>query len=179
MSEPEAAAVHFAAGERVDEGGIVAVYDLGGGTFDAAVLRRVGDRFVTMGDPQGIERLGGIDFDEAVMSHVRATVGDVLSQLDGNDPVVRSGMVRLRADCIAAKEALSDDSEAVIPVMLPGLQTQVRLTRPEFEGMIRPVLRETVDMLARAIQLAGVTPTISARWSSPAGHPAFRWWRRW
>ena len=158
VTEPEAAAVHFAAGERVDEGGIVAVYDLGGGTFDAAVMRRVGDRFVTMGEPQGIERLGGIDFDEAVMSHVRATVGDALTQLDGNDPVVRSGMIRLRGDCIAAKEALSDDSEAVIPVMLPGLQTQVRLTRPEFENMIRPVLRETVDMLRRALQLAGLTP---------------------
>jgi molecular chaperone DnaK len=157
VTEPEAAAVHFAAGERVDEGGIVAVYDLGGGTFDAAVMRRVGDRFVTMGEPQGIERLGGIDFDEAVMSHVRASVGDALTQLDGDDPVVRSGMIRLRGDCIAAKEALSDDSEAVIPVMLPGLQTQVRITRPEFENMIRPVLRETVDMLRRAIQLAGVT----------------------
>ena len=158
VSEPTAAAVHFAAGERVDEGGIVAVYDLGGGTFDAAVLRRVGDRFVTMGEPQGIERLGGIDFDESVLSHVRATVGPALAALDGSDPVVRSGMIRLRDDCIAAKEALSADSEAVIPVMLPGLQTTVRITRPEFENMIRPVLRETVEMLRRAIQVAGVTP---------------------
>ena len=157
VSEPEAAAVHFAAGERVEEGGIVAVYDLGGGTFDAAVLRRVGDRFVTMGEPQGIERLGGIDFDESVMSHVRTTVGPALAALDGADPVVRSGMIRLREDCIAAKEALSADSEAVIPVMLPGLQTQVRLTRPEFENMIRPVLRETVEMLRRAVQVAGIT----------------------
>ena len=157
VSEPEAAAVHFAAGERVEEGGIIAVYDLGGGTFDAAVLRRVGDRFVTMGEPQGIERLGGIDFDESVMSHVRTTVGPALAALDGTDPVVRSGMIRLREDCIAAKEALSADSEAVIPVMLPGLQTQVRLTRPEFENMIRPVLRETVEMLRRAIQVAGIT----------------------
>jgi actin-like ATPase involved in cell morphogenesis len=159
VTEPEAAAVHFAAGERVDEGGVVAVYDLGGGTFDAAVLRREGDRFVTMGQPQGIERLGGIDFDEAVLSHVRATLGDAITNLDGSDPVVRSGMVRLRDDCISAKEALSDDSEAVIPVMLPGVQTQVRITRPEFEAMIRPVLRETVAMLQRALELASVTPT--------------------
>src|SRR5262245_41623117 len=158
VTEPEAAAVHFAAGERVDEGGVVAVYDLGGGTVDAAVLRREGDRFVTMGQPQGIERLGGIDFDEAVMSHVRATLGDAIASLDGSDPVVRSGVIRLRADCIAAKEALSDDSEAVIPVMLPGVQTQVRITRPEFEAMIRPVLREAVSRLKRALVFAGVTP---------------------
>ena len=40
VTEPEAAAVHFAMGERMDEGDVIAVYDLGGGTFDAAVLRR-------------------------------------------------------------------------------------------------------------------------------------------
>lgn len=158
VSEPEAAAVHFAAGERVDEGGVVAVYDLGGGTFDAAVLRRVDGRFATLGEPQGIERLGGIDFDEAVFSHVRQTLGAGLTSLDLDDPSVRSSVVRLREECIAAKEALSDDSEAIVPVMLPGLQTSVRITRPEFEQMIRPVLRETVTMLQRAIQLAGVTP---------------------
>ncbi|WP_117000153.1 Hsp70 family protein [Desertimonas flava] len=157
VSEPEAAAVHFAAGERVDEGGVVAVYDLGGGTFDAAVLRRVDGRFVTLGEPQGIERLGGIDFDEAVFSHVRQTLGAGLTSLDLDDPSVRASVVRLREECVAAKEALSDDSEAIVPVMLPGLQTSVRITRPEFEQMIRPVLRETVTMLQRAIQLAGVT----------------------
>jgi molecular chaperone DnaK len=157
VTEPEAAAVHFAAGERVDEGGVVAVYDLGGGTFDAAVLRRTATGFVTLGEPQGIERLGGIDFDESVMSHVRTTLGDALTGLDQNDPAVRAAMVRLREECVAAKEALSEDSEAVIPVMAPGLQTQVRLTRPEFEAMIRPVLRETVETLNRALRSAGVT----------------------
>jgi actin-like ATPase involved in cell morphogenesis len=157
VTEPEAAAVHFAAGERVDEGGVVAVYDLGGGTFDAAVLRRTATGFVTLGEPQGIERLGGIDFDESVMSHVRATLGDALTSLDQNDPAVRAAMLRLREECVAAKEALSEDSEAVIAVMAPGLQTQVRLTRPEFESMIRPVLRETVETLNRALQSAGVT----------------------
>jgi molecular chaperone DnaK len=157
VTEPEAAAVHFAAGERVDEGGVVAVYDLGGGTFDAAVLRRTATGFVTLGEPQGIERLGGIDFDESVMSHVRATLGDALTGLDPNDPAVRAAMVRLREECVAAKEALSEDSEAVIHVMAPGLQTQVRLTRPEFETMIRPVLRETVETLNRALRSAGVT----------------------
>lgn len=158
VSEPEAAAVHFASGERVDEGGIVAIYDLGGGTFDAAVLRRTADGFTTLGQPQGIERLGGIDFDEAVMSHIRATLGAAVSTLDVSDPAVRSGLVRLRADCIAAKEALSDDSETTIPVLLPALQTQVRLTRLEFEEMIRPPLRETITMLGRALESAGVQP---------------------
>ncbi len=171
--------MRFAAGERVDEEGVVAVYDLGGGTFDAAVMRRVGDSFVTLGQPQGIERLGGIDFDESVLSHVRATIGDAFASMDPDDPTVRAALVRLRADCVAAKEALSADAEAVISVLLPGVQTQVRLTRPEFESMIRPVLGETVAMLKRAIQLAGVTAADLTRSSSPVGRHASRWLPRW
>ena len=54
-------------------GDVIAVYDLGGGTFDAAVLRKHGGRLRDARRPQGIERLGGIDFDEAVFSHVRGT----------------------------------------------------------------------------------------------------------
>jgi len=157
VTEPEAAAVHFAAGERLQLGDLVAVYDLGGGTFDAAVLRRTEDGFETLGEPQGIERLGGIDFDEAVFSHVRGVLGEALEGLDHNDPAVRSAMARLREECVSAKEALSDDSETSIPVMLPGLQTQVRLTRTELEDAVRPALRETVASLRRAIETAGMT----------------------
>ena len=52
-------------------GEVVAVYDLGGGTFDAAVLRRPATGLrASSGEPEGIERLGGIDFDEAVFEHV-------------------------------------------------------------------------------------------------------------
>ena len=47
------------------------MYDLGGGTFDAAVLRRRADGgFESLGRTEGIERLGGIDVDEAVFGHV-------------------------------------------------------------------------------------------------------------
>ena len=158
VTEPEAAAVHFAMGERMDEGDVIAVYDLGGGTFDAAVLRRTGDGFETLAEPQGIERLGGIDFDEAVFSHVRSVVGDAISGLDGSDPTARAALNRLKEECAAAKEALSDDSETSIPVLLPGLQTQVRMTRAELEDAIRPALRETVDSLRRALDAANVTP---------------------
>ncbi len=62
-SEPEAAALQHATARRIGPGETVAVYDLGGGTFDAAVLRRDGDRFVLLGEPEGIEQLGGSDYD--------------------------------------------------------------------------------------------------------------------
>ena len=66
ISEPEAAAIHYAAGQRIDADQVVAVYDLGGGTFDAALLRRLPSR--TDGRPSFsmIGRPGGIDTDSAV-----------------------------------------------------------------------------------------------------------------
>ncbi|BFU44271.1 Hsp70 family protein [Krasilnikovia sp. MM14-A1004] len=154
-TEPEAAAVQFASGERVAPGEIVAVYDLGGGTFDAAVLRRTATGFELLGEPEGIEQLGGIDFDEAVFDHVLAILGDAALSI-ADDPDARAALARLRRDCVEAKEALSEDTEVLVPVALPGLHTRVRLTRREFEAMIFPALEETVGAMRRALRSAGV-----------------------
>ena len=54
------------------------------------------------------------------------------------------GLARLRRDCVEAKEALSTDVDTLVPVALPGLSTTVRITRAEFELMIRPALTETI-----------------------------------
>jgi actin-like ATPase involved in cell morphogenesis len=156
LTEPEAAAMAYAANERVETGALVAVYDLGGGTFDTAILRKTSDGFAILGQPAGIERLGGIDFDEAVVSHVRTTLGPALDQIDPTDPAVLRALTRLRRECVDAKEALSSDTHATIPVLLPNLQTEVRLTRGEFEAMIRPTLHATVDAMRRTMAAAAI-----------------------
>jgi hypothetical protein len=74
-----------------------------------------------------------------------------------------SAFARLRADCVAAKEALSSDTDAVIPVMLPGLATEVRITRSELETMIRPAIRDTIAALRRAISSGDLVPEHLAR----------------
>ena len=156
ITEPEAAAVSYAAQERVDPGEIVAVYDLGGGTFDAAVLRRTDNGFSLVGRPEGIERLGGIDFDAAVFSHVTMSLGDVFANIDPEDPAALAAVARLRRDCVDAKEALSSDTDATIPVLLPNHQTEVRITRGEFESLIRPVLMDSIGAMRRAVNSAGL-----------------------
>jgi molecular chaperone DnaK len=156
LAEPVAAATFYASQRRLEPDSVVAVYDLGGGTFDAAAVRRSGDGFEIIGSPEGIERLGGIDFDEAVFAHVRQAVGDALDRLDPEEPAAQAAVARLRQECIDAKEALSSDTDVSIPVLLPGLQTEVRLTRAEFEAMIRPAISETIVALRRAIRSAGV-----------------------
>jgi len=157
LSEPEAAALHYASNERVELGSIVAVYDLGGGTFDATVLAKTEAGFDVLGHPEGIERLGGIDFDEAVYAHVNAATGRALDGLDPADQQAVSAVARLRQETIAAKEALSADTDTTVPVLLPNLQTDVRLTRPEFEAMIRLRLADTIEAMRRAIRSAGIT----------------------
>ena len=156
LTEPEAAAAHYARNDRLDPGALVAVYDLGGGTFDATVLRTTEHGFDILGRPEGIEGLGGIDFDEAVFTHVDQTLDGAVSRLDPADPRATSAAIRLRHECVAAKETLSADTETTIPVLLPELQTEVRLTRGEFERMIRPAIDATIASLRRALQSARV-----------------------
>ncbi|HEX6198255.1 MAG TPA: Hsp70 family protein [Jiangellaceae bacterium] len=155
-TEPEAAAVFYATQRPLEPGAAVAVYDLGGGTFDAAIVRRTEDGFVIAGKPEGIERLGGVDFDAAVFNHVREALDGKLDELDEDDPAVVSAVLRLRAECVAAKEALSSDTDATIPVLLPGFTSEVRLTRTELETMVRPVLLESIGALRRTLDSAGV-----------------------
>lgn len=156
LAEPEAAAVHYASTERLEPGEVVAIYDLGGGTFDSAALRRTDTGFELLGLAEGIERLGGIDFDEAVLAHVVSFLGPALDELDPDDSATLSAVARLRAECVAAKEGLSDDTEVSIPVLLPTLQTQIRLTRAEFEDMVRPTLAETTAVLSRTLRSGAV-----------------------
>jgi actin-like ATPase involved in cell morphogenesis len=156
LTEPEAAAVHYARQERVPAGAIVAVYDFGGGTFDATILRKTEDGFEQLGRPEGMERLGGIDFDEALFNRVMTMVRQSGVTVDPEDPATLAAIARLREECRRAKEALSSDTDATIAVVLPGLQTEMRLTREEFEDMIRPRITETIAALGRAVKSAGL-----------------------
>ena len=158
VPEPVAAVAHYASGNRVPDGGLVAVYDLGGGTFDAAVVRKTATGFDLLGKPEGIEHLGGVDIDVAVFSHVLRSIGLALDPAKDPDPAQLGALIRLRADCVDAKEVLSADTEVEIPVQLPSVTTRIRLTRAELEAMIRPPIQRTIDGLLMALASAEVTP---------------------
>ncbi len=156
VSEPDAAARYYAGQDRLDDGAVVAVYDFGGGTFDATVVRKSGEAFELLGTPEGMERIGGVDFDEALLAHVDESLGGALGALDVEDPATRVALARLREECRHAKEALSSDTDVNIPVALPNLSTEVRVTRSGFEALIRPRVGETIEALQRAVRSAGV-----------------------
>ncbi|MCF7552033.1 Hsp70 family protein [Pseudonocardia sp. WMMC193] len=160
LAEPQAAALHYAAGERLAAGSTIAVYDLGGGTFDAAVVRKdQHGRFSLQGRPEGLDRLGGVDFDQVVFDHVVEGLPEAFAGLDDTDPAVLAAVARLRRECTEAKEALSSDTEVSVPVLLPAFRGTVRMHRAEFSDAIREQVGETVEALRRAVGSAGLAPS--------------------
>jgi molecular chaperone DnaK len=158
LTEPEAAVLHYAGLDRIPTDAVVAVFDLGGGTFDAAVVEKTATGTEFRGRPDGIERLGGIDFDAAILAFVAGQLDGAIDRLDADDPTHRSALERLRSECVDAKEALSVDDVADIPVLLPTAQATIRITRAEFETAIRPALAQAIAALQRAIASAGIGP---------------------
>jgi Hsp70 protein len=179
LPEPVAAGLYYASRQRVPAGSLVAVYDLGGGTFDATLLRKSTTSFEIIGAPRGDDRLGGVDVDQAVLDHVVAAMGDAWPDVAGDDPALLSGLAQVRAAAVDAKEALSSDTHATVPVVLPGCTSEVRLTRPELERMAAPVVLHTVDLVRQTCQSAGVgaDQLDACCWS--AGRAGCRWWPSW
>jgi outer membrane protein assembly factor BamB len=159
LPEPVAAATWYARAERLAPGATVAVYDLGGGTFDTVVLEMGRDgAFAVRGRPEGIERLGGVDVDAAVLGHVLRVTGIGAGAVDTGDPATLVAMARLRRDCVEAKEALSSETSVSIPVPMPAVRDQVLLPRRELEELIGPLLAPTMGALARTVASAGLRP---------------------
>lgn len=158
ITEAEAAAAHYIATRPLRDGETMAVYDLGGGTFDATVLRMHSGSVKIIGKPERIEALGGGNFDEAILSHVNDTADGALAKLDMQRPQTFVALARVRQECIAAKEALSSDTKATFPVFLPSRTFDVHLTRSDFENMVRAPIESTIHTLSRALQSAQVQP---------------------
>ena len=82
-----------------------------------------------------------------------------LDGLDISDDSIARALAQLVSDCVEAKQMLSIVTNITIAIAVPGVpNTQLRITRTEFESMIRPALGETVTALRRAMQTSGVAP---------------------
>jgi actin-like ATPase involved in cell morphogenesis len=158
ITEPEAAATHYSAERRLGDGEVVAVYDLGGGTFDTTILRMRADGMEILGTPEGIEHMGGTDFDETLLAHLDDRLGGAISELDPGDPAAIRALAAIRERCVHAKEALSTEPDVTVSLPLPAGAREVTVTRREFNDMIRPSVRQTIDALHRTVASAGLLP---------------------
>lgn len=146
LNEPTAAAVAY--GLDSQEEGVIAVYDLGGGTFDISILRLhrgVFEVLATGGDTA----LGGDDFDAAIAQWAQAQVG--LENLQPGQFRALSSLAR------GAKEQLSTDQEVALPLseVVPG-QADLVLSRATFEELISTHVRRTLRACRRCLRDAGV-----------------------
>lgn len=158
LPEPVAAATWYCAQERVEPGALIGIYDFGGGTFDASVVRKTETGVEIHGTPGGDDALGGVDLDHVLFRHVATAAGLDPAVLNPDDSATASALAQLFAAIVDAKETLSGDVEAIVPVLLPGLKRDVVITRTEFESLVRPQLLSTVEIFGQVVSRAGADP---------------------
>jgi molecular chaperone DnaK (HSP70) len=132
---------------------VVAVYDLGGGTFDVSVLRIEDDVFQVL-STAGDTHLGGDDFDREIVKLVQREVQERFG-LSIDSPKTRQAL-RLLAENV--KIYLSEQRQADIELDLGSGRTYRRtITRDEFEALIAPHVERTLALVERAVQDAGLS----------------------
>jgi hypothetical protein len=136
---------------RLAPGNSVAVYDLGGGTFDVAVVEVTGSGFMVLAADHRPD-LGGDDMDRLLLEYVGRQVSNrdaaKWQQLDHQ---------ALLSEVRAAREALSGRPQTEIP--MPEPFSDVLVTRPELEGLVRPGLSRSVELLSATVTASGARPS--------------------
>ncbi|MDP6329495.1 MAG: Fe-S protein assembly chaperone HscA [SAR324 cluster bacterium] len=152
INEPTAAAIAYGLDEKKQ--GYVAVYDLGGGTFDISILELKGKLFKVVAT-HGDTRLGGDDIDRVLVTLFTQSLLDQYPNLDLEDPSSRQ---ILRKTAEEVKIALSGSMEVEYILELPEKRIKHRgqLKADELSRQIEPLLKRTFDSCAKALSDAGL-----------------------
>jgi molecular chaperone DnaK len=167
INEPTAASLAYGLDKR--HAGVIAVYDLGGGTFDISILR-VEDGVFQVLSTNGDTHLGGDDIDllltERILAEIPddvrlkpdttpATVSDVVSGFRRTSERTGEFIQEVRKAVIAAKHDLSDRDETEVRVG----SYHRPITRAELEELIRPIVERTLPPCRQALADAGLQPS--------------------
>ncbi|MFE2754710.1 Hsp70 family protein [Actinosynnema sp. NPDC059335] len=157
VPEPVAAASHYAS---LSVGQALAVYDLGAGTFDVAIVGATQNGFTVLAE-DGLPDLGGLDVDQALLEHVGR-------QVSHRDPAAWQRLLRpestadrrarrtLQEDVRAAKESLSRHAHTEVP--MPEPFEDVLVNRSDLEALVRPSMMRSVELLEATIRATGMAP---------------------
>jgi len=150
VNEPTAASLAYGLDKR--NRGTIAVYDLGGGTFDISILK-VEDGVFQVLATNGDTRLGGDDID-ALLTEQVLREGDERSSPAEAVQAIRKAVIQAKVDL-----STSDEAEIRVEPMagLPAGYRR-RLSRADFEGLIRPLVERTLDPCRQALSDAGLSP---------------------
>ena len=153
VNEPTAASLAYGLDRK--KNGIVAVYDLGGGTFDISILK-LHDGIFEVIATNGDTHLGGDDIDNLLITIALDDIrGDMDIDLRRNAEAVQA----IRKAVIDAKIALSSQDSFKLDLDLPGgRRYQREITRAQFEQLAQPVIDRTVGPTKQALKDAGLKP---------------------
>src|SRR5438270_11489105 len=153
VNEPTAASLAYGLDKK--QNGIVAVYDLGGGTFDISILK-LHDGIFEVIATNGDTHLGGDDIDNLLITIALADIqGDLGVDFRRNAEAVQT----IRKAVIDAKIALSSQPSVKLNVELPGgKRYQREITREQFELLIQPIIDRTVGPCKQALKDANFKP---------------------
>ncbi|KAJ3659726.1 hypothetical protein Zmor_011400 [Zophobas morio] len=154
LNEPTAAALSYYL-EHDKEENISVVYDLGGGTFDVAILKRNGNNIDIIG-VDGDTHLGGHDFDNLIVNYVCDYLHSSYKYNPRND---HRAMRRLHNECEEAKKTLSMTEETTI--VLSGFVkdvpiVEIELTRDQFEEMGHDLFQRTIDIIDNCLKSCNI-----------------------
>jgi Fe-S protein assembly chaperone HscA len=152
VNEPTAAALAY--GLQKLSQGIIAVYDLGGGTFDISILR-VKDGVFEVLATNGNTHLGGDDFDRAMVDWLLADLKK-RHQVDLSGDAEAVQEIRLGAE--AAKCRLSFDERTVLTIPFEGFTYHRDIARAEVEGLVEPLVAATLGPCRQALADAALRP---------------------
>src|SRR5271165_1812923 len=151
VNEPTAASLAYGIDKR--ENGIVAVYDMGGGTFDISILKLHDGIFEVLAT-NGDTHLGGDDIDDLFL---RIALEDIASEWGADLSTDNEGVQRLRRSVIEAKERLSFVPFTSIELEYRGKKYRRQIDRALFDRLITPIVDRTLGPCRDCIRDAGVT----------------------
>lgn len=148
INEPTAAALAYGL-DKLKEKSKIAVYDLGGGTFDLSILELNEGVFQVL-STNGNTRLGGDDLDKRLVDFLAERIAAANSKVEINSPQFLS---RLREAAELAKIKLSTEAEVevALPFLTPDFSFSYKLTRTELERLTRDIIERTRQHCLRAV----------------------------
>ncbi|MGH9707264.1 MAG: Hsp70 family protein, partial [Candidatus Acidiferrales bacterium] len=158
INEPTAAALAYGLDKKKDE--TIAVYDLGGGTFDISILE-VGEGVVEVKSTNGDTHLGGDDIDQHIVDWM---VAEFKKEQGIDLSKDKMAIQRLKEAAEKAKIELSQlmETEINLPFVTANesgpKHLQLKLTRTKLEQLMEDLLQRTVEPVKRALSDAGMTP---------------------
>src|SRR5580700_5150057 len=153
VNEPTAASLAYGLDKK--QNGIVAVYDLGGGTFDISILK-LHDGIFEVISTNGDTHLGGDDIDNLL---IKIALGDIRDDLNLDLRRNAEAIATIRKAVIEAKIALSSAQKTTLDIELPeGKRYQREISREQFEQLIQPIIDRTAGPCKQALKDAGLKP---------------------